>query len=180
MDESIKDFEEYDSDSDTDDDSDSVYTKYLWQYKLTRKGKKKVECYVTYFLTLLEDQDAFPGMDEPTLHVAIGSHDEFGLNSFDWQDEFDEGEEPDYNVQLRCGNKLQIWADPEDDGDAYFSLPLTAIQNREDIKSQLIKPVAAYILSCWDEIEDREVEASFAKADKLQTFEKFKDGVRKK
>ena len=178
MDESIKEFEEYDWDSDTDGDSESVYTKYLWQYKLTRKGKKKVEYYVTYLLTLLEDQDAFPGMDEPTLHVAIGSQDEFGLDSFVWQDAIDEDEEP--NVALGCADKLQIWADPEDDGGAYFSLPLTAIQNRDDIKAQLINPVAAFIRNSWDEIEKGEVEDIFAQADKLLAFEKFKAGVRKK
>jgi hypothetical protein len=107
MTESVKKFEIIYGDSCTDEPADAVYVKYLWQYELTKKGRGKNLYYVTYLLTLLEDQEAYPGMDEPTLHVAITKDDDVDLDWFEWQEELEEGEEAE--CELDFGNKLHRW-----------------------------------------------------------------------
>ncbi|MGC9423476.1 hypothetical protein [Vibrio sp.] len=160
----------------TDEPADAVYVKYLWQYELTKKGKKgrgKNLYYVTYLLTLLEDQEAYPGMDEPTLHVAITKDDDVEFDFFDWQGDPEVGEEGDF--ELCYDNKVHIWADG-----SLFATPLTAIENRKDIENQLVNPAVDLIKNYWDKIEESCVKDTFAKSDQLYTFEKFKNGVRKK
>lgn len=168
----VKEAEGHDWDSDTDDKSDSVYTKYAWWCNFPWK-RGKLFC-VAYYVMLLEDQEAFPGMDEPTLFVALGEEDEmFDLETFDWQDEVEEGEKPE--VELMHDNKLQLW-----DGEAaYYAVPLTAISNRNDITTQLVNPVVAQIRERLGDAKEDEVKEAFSKADKLLSFELYKDGVRK-
>lgn len=166
----VKEIEPNGFESEADDETGSVCTKHLWQYMLPRKRGKKYFC-VTYYLMLLGDQESFPGMDEPTILVALGEHDEFGMDCFDWQDIIEEDEQPE--VELLCGNKLQLWAD-----DAYYAVPLTAIKTREDIRSQLIAPIAAQILERLELSEEDETERTFLKANYLLTFEHYKKGVK--
>lgn len=171
--ESIRNIEVLKNDDSTDEQTDSVYVKYLWQYELTKKGKGKNIYYVTYLLTLLEDQEAYPGMDEPTLHVAITKDDDVEFDFFDWQGDPEVGEEGDF--ELCYDNKVHIWADG-----SLFATPLTAIENRKDIENQLVNPAVDLIKNYWDKIEESCVKDTFAKSDQLYTFEKFKNGVRKK
>jgi hypothetical protein len=174
MSESTKKIEVVSRDSCTDEPADAVYVKYLWQYGLTKKRTSNNIYYVSYLLTLLEDQDAYPGMEEPTLHVSITTDDDVDLDWFDWQEELEEGEKAE--CELYFGNKLQNWWE----GVSYFSVPLTAIEQRDDIKTQLVNPAVALIQKDWHESEGSLLKEAFAKADKLYTFEKFKNGVRKK
>lgn len=163
------------SSSHLDTDTTSVYVKHMFNYKLYKNRPKKT-FFICILITLLDDTEQYPDNNQPTIHISLKDDNELSIEEFAWQDNIEDNQPPD--VKLKYDKKMHLWYESEKyAGDAYFAVPLTAIEDRNDIETQLAAPVAALINERLGE-KDANVETVFSKANKLLSFELFEKGVR--
>lgn len=154
------------------DESEAICVQYMWQHKASPKNAKKRFLTIAFDITMTCNDEYFPGMDEPCLHVAVADGEIFDIDDFVWQ-----GDPADYaegDIALKHNNKVHTWEGEYD----YFSVSLAAVEDRGDVKKQIVEPAVALILARLGATEPSESEAIFATADKLLKFELYQSGVR--
>jgi hypothetical protein len=129
------------------DDSGWLYTDEAQSIGLKAKGKRKIERYIGYQISMTGDGILVPSYNEPLLHVFCWEH----------PCDFDEGDyvgcsawEDDENSPLSIAeNRLLYWGSLDESGwnecEWTFTLRLMALNTPDDLKKYVIQPAFALL-----------------------------------
>ena len=128
------------------DDSQWVWTDIASSLPLKEKGKRKIERYLGYQISMTGDGIAIPGYAEPLLHVfcwgaSVNFENELYIG-------FPMEEDKDYPFQT-VGDRLILWGDPAatawNECEWVYSLRLMALNSPTDLRTYVVDPALALL-----------------------------------
>ncbi len=138
---------------------------YLYQYKLIKNGRSPFG-YLGIQVCLGDEDLHAVGIDEAVVHVMF-AESEWGVDQFGL---------PPMAMVDTCGSTLHvhleadklwrlIWESEESDPETawVFSVPLAGLNTVDDLKNQIVHPVAALL-------KDTPVDQALSKGDKIMRF----------